>query len=112
VWVDLAGPGVDASGDGLSFVEALLTEPRGDREGTSSVVAEYEDGSFVVEFLMSATGDFIHGNELGTFDVRGVELPLFAAIEKEGSGGFSEESFGLFYGNFEIHARRIACAEA
>ncbi len=32
VGVDLAGPGVDAAGDGLGFVEALVTEPRGDGE--------------------------------------------------------------------------------
>src|ERR1700733_10911427 len=35
--VNLHGPGVDAAGDGLSFFEALLTEPVGYGEGAGAV---------------------------------------------------------------------------
>ena len=42
--VDGAGPGIDASGEGLGLVEALLAEPHGYVEGPGSVVAEDDDG--------------------------------------------------------------------
>ena len=60
--IDLAGPGVDAAGDGLSFVEALLAEPCGYRERAGAVVAEDEDGGFFVELLVGAAGDLVHGD--------------------------------------------------
>jgi hypothetical protein len=105
--VDFAGPGIDAAGDGLSFIEALLTEPCGYGKGTGTVVAENENRSFFVEFLMGAAGNLIHGDEGAAFDVRGVVFPLLADVEKEGRVFGGEESFGLGNGEFEIHGLKI-----
>ena len=55
--VDGAGPGVDAAGEGLGVVEALIAEPHGYVEGTGSVVAEDDDGGVGVEFGVGAGGD-------------------------------------------------------
>jgi len=60
--VDEAGPGVDASGDGLDLLEALVAEPGGDRERAGSVMAENEDVLFLVEFLEGAGGNLVHGD--------------------------------------------------
>src|ERR1700723_179932 len=78
--VDGAGPGVDAAGDGLGFVEALLAQPRGYRERAHAVVAEDDDGGFFVEFLVGAAGDVVHGDERAGFDVRGGVLPGLADV--------------------------------
>jgi hypothetical protein len=98
--VDLGGPGVDAAGDGLGLVEALLAEPRGYGERAGAVVAEDEDRGFFVELLVGAAGDLVHGEEGAAFDVRGVEFPLLADVEKEGRVFGGEEGFGLGDGEF------------
>jgi hypothetical protein len=105
--VDLAGPGVDAAGDGLGFFEALLPEPCGYREGAGSVVAEDEDCGFFVELLVGSCGDVVHGDEGAAFQVRGIELPLLADVEEEGRMFGREEGFGLGDSEFEIHGLRI-----
>ncbi len=60
--VDGAGPGVDASGEGLGVVEALLAEPHGYGEGALAVVAEDDDGLVGVELGVGAGGDVAHGH--------------------------------------------------
>ena len=47
------------------------------------MVAEDEDWRVFVEFLMSAAGDLVHGDERAGFDVRGLVLPGLADIEEE-----------------------------
>ncbi len=94
------GPGVDAAGDGLSFFEALLTEPVGYREGAGAVVAEDEDGGFFVELLVGAAGDFVHGDEGAAFDVCGLIFPGLADVEEEGRVIGGEEGLGLGDGDF------------
>ena len=97
--VDLAGPGVDAAGDGLGFFEALLAEPVGDGEGAGAVVAEDEEAVFV-ELLVGAGGDFVHGDEDAGFDVGGLVFPGLADVEEEGRVVGGEEGFGLGDGEF------------
>ena len=98
--VDEGGPGVDAAGDGLGFVEALLAEPRGYREGAGAMVAEDEDGGFFVELLVGAAGDLVHGDDDAGLDVRGLELPWLADVEEEGRVIGGEEGQGLGDGEF------------
>ncbi len=101
--VDETGPGVDASGDGLGLVEALLTEPGGDGERAGSVVAEDEDGGVFFELLVGAGGDFVHGDEGGGGDIRGGVLPGLADVEEERRVLGGEEGLELGYGDFEVH---------
>ena len=105
--VDLAGPGVDAAGDGLGFVEALVAEPGRDGERARAVVAKDEDGVFFVELFEGAGGDLVHGDEGGGFDAGGVVFPGLADVEQERSFGRGEEGLGLGYGDFEVHGVRI-----
>jgi len=93
--VDLGGPGVDAAGDGLGFVEALTAEPVGYREGAGAVVAEDEDVGFFVELLVGAAGDLVHGDDDAALDVRGEKLPWLADVEQEGRVIGGEEVLGL-----------------
>src|ERR1700722_18198999 len=44
VGVDGAGPVVDAAGEGLRVLEALVAQPHGDGERTLAVMAEDDDG--------------------------------------------------------------------
>jgi hypothetical protein len=81
--VDGAGPGVDASGEGLGVVEALIAEPHGDGERTLSVMAEDDDGSVGIEFLMGAGGDFAHRHEKRVGQAGGLELPGYADVQQE-----------------------------
>jgi hypothetical protein len=67
------------------------------------VVAEDEDVLLLVEFLVGATGDFVHGDEGCAFDVCGGELPRLADVEQERGWGGGEKVFGLVYGDFEVH---------
>ena len=83
--VDGAGPGVDASGEGLGVVEALVAEPHGYAERTGSVVAEDDDGGVGIEFLVGAGGDFAHGHEKGIGEAGGLVLPGFADVEEKSS---------------------------
>ena len=85
--IDGAGPGVDASGEGLSVVEALLAEPHGDIEGAGAVVAQDDDGLVGVELGEGAAGDIAHGHEEGVGEVGGVVFPLFADVEEQGRVG-------------------------
>jgi hypothetical protein len=84
--VDGAGPGVDAAGEGLGVVEALVAEPHGDGERTLSVMAEDDDGGVGVELLMGAGGYFAHGHEERVGQVSRLELPGFADVEQERGG--------------------------
>jgi hypothetical protein len=102
--VDGAGPGVDAAGDGLGLVEALLAEPCGYGEGAGAVVAENEDGGVFVELLVGAGGDVVHGEEGAAFDVGGGVLPRLADIEEEGRVFGGEGGLELVDGDFEIHS--------
>ncbi len=105
--VDEAGPGVDASGDGLGLVEALLAEPCSDGERAGAVVAEDEDGGFFVELLMGAGGDLVHGDEGRGFDVSGGVFPRLANVEEEGRVFCGEEGLELGYGDFEVHEESL-----
>jgi hypothetical protein len=103
--IDGAGPGVDAAGDGLGLVEALLAEPRSNGEGARAVVAKDQDVGLLIELLMGAAGDLVHGEEGAAFDVgRGV-LPGLADVEEERWSGRREEGLELGYGDFEIHGK-------
>jgi hypothetical protein len=98
--IDQGGPGVDAAGDGLGFVETLLAEPCGDRERARPVVAEDEDRSFFVELLMGAAGDLVHGDEGAGFDVGGLIFPGLADVEEERWVLGGEVGFELIDGDF------------
>jgi hypothetical protein len=82
--VDGAGPGVDAAGEGLNLLEALVAEPHGDAEGAGSVMAEDDDGGVGVELGVGAGGDFAHGHEQRVGEAGGLELPGLADVEEEG----------------------------
>ena len=99
--VDGAGPGVDAAGEGLGLVEALLAQPHGDVEGAGSVVAEDDDVGVGVELLVGAGGDVAHGHEDGVGEVGGLELPGLADVEEDGGIGLGaefSEGFGGYLG--------------
>jgi hypothetical protein len=78
--VDGAGPGVDASGEGLDIFEALIAEPHGDAERTCSVVAEDDYLLIWIEFRMGAGGDLAHGHEQRVGEGGGLVLPGFAHV--------------------------------
>jgi len=82
-WVDGAGPPIDAAGERLCVLEALLAEPEGDVEGAGAVVAEDDDGLVGVELLVGAGGQVAHGDEGGAGDAGGLRLPWLADVEKE-----------------------------
>jgi hypothetical protein len=78
--IDGSGPGVDASGQGLGVLKALIAEPHGDVERAGSVMADDDDGLVGVEFVVGAGGDFAHGNEDRVGDTGGLVLPGFAYV--------------------------------
>ena len=80
--VDGAGPLVDAAGEGLDVIEALLAEPHGDVEGAGAVVAEDDGGAIGVE-LLEAGGDIAHGDVGGAGDGGDLELPGFTDVEQQ-----------------------------
>ena len=81
--VNGAGPGVDASGEGLDVVEALVAQPHGYAERTGSVVAEDDDGGVGVEFVVGTGGDFAHGHQEGVGQMGGLELPGLAYVQQK-----------------------------
>ena len=83
--VDGAGPLVDAAGEGLDVIEALLAEPHGYVEGAGSVVAEDDGGAVGVE-LLEMGGDVAHGDVGGAGYGGDLELPGFADVEQQGRG--------------------------
>ena len=80
--VDGAGPGVDASGEGLGVVEALFAEPHGYGEGALAVVAEDDDGLVGVELGVGAGGNVAHRHGDAAEGGFG-EFPGFADVEEE-----------------------------
>ncbi len=105
--VDTEGPGVDAARDRLGFFEALLTEPGGDREAAGAVMAEDQNVGFVIEFLMGAPRDLVHGHVGAAFDACGGVLPGFTHVEEEGWLLGGEVGAELVYGDFEVHRVRV-----
>jgi len=105
--VDGAGPGIDAAGDGLGLLEALIAEPDGYGERTGAVVAKDEDGGVFIELFEGAGRDFVHGDEGCAFDVGGVVLPLLTDVEEDGWLWGGEVLLELVDGDFEIHVSRI-----
>jgi hypothetical protein len=92
---------VDASGERLSVIEALIAEPHGYREGAHSVMAEDDDVGVGIEFLIGARGDFAHGHEERVGEAGSLELPGFADIEQDGRVGLLallDEGFGCDLG--------------
>jgi len=79
--VDVARPVIDASGEGLDVLEALVAEPHGDVQGAGSVVAEDDDGLIGVKFLVSARRDLTHGHQERVGKAGGIELPWLANVE-------------------------------
>ena len=71
-------------------------------------MAENQDVGFVVEFLMSAPGDLVHGHVGAAFDARGGVLPGLAHVEEEGWLFGGEVSAELVYGYFEVHAKSFS----
>jgi hypothetical protein len=80
--VDGARPGVDATGEGLSVGETLITQPHGDTEGTGSVMAHDDDGGVGIEFGVGSGGDFSHGHEDGVCDAGCLVLPRLANVQE------------------------------
>ena len=78
--VDGAGPGIDAAGEGLGVIEALVSQPHSDTEGAGSVVAEDDDWGVGVKFGVGAGGDLSHGDEGGVGEVGGLVLPGLANV--------------------------------
>jgi hypothetical protein len=85
--VNSAGPGVDASGQGLGVGKSLVAQPEGDIKGARSVVAKDYDRSIGIEFGVGAGGNLAHGHEERVGDVCGLVLPGFADVQQEGRGG-------------------------
>ena len=83
--VDGAGPLIDAAGEGLDVLEALLAEPHGDIERACAMVAENDGGLGGVEFL-EARWDIAHGNVSRAGDGGDLELPSFADVKEQGWG--------------------------
>ena len=75
---------VDAAGEGLGAVEALVAEPHGDGEGALAVMAEDDDVGVGVEFGVGAGGDFAHGHQQGVGQAGGLELPWLADVQEDG----------------------------
>jgi hypothetical protein len=100
--VDGAGPGVDAAGEGLGVLEALITQPHRDAEGTGSVMAEDDDWGVGVEFGVGARGDLTHGDEGGVGEVGGLVLPGLAHVQQEWGVGLLAEGGKGFCGNFGL----------
>ena len=105
--VDDAGPEVDAAGDGLCFLEALLTEPVGDGERAGAVVAHDGDGLVFVELVEGARADLIHGHEDAVGEVRGGVLPGLADVEQKRWVLGGELLFELVDGDLKVHELRI-----
>jgi hypothetical protein len=78
---------VDAAGEGLDVLKALVAEPHGDGEGALSVVAEDYDGLVGIEFLVSAAGDLAHGHEEGIGETGGLELPRLPDVQEQRCSG-------------------------
>ncbi len=78
--IDGAGVVVDAAGERLGVLEALVAEPHGDGEGARAVVAEDDDGLVGVELGVGAGGDLAHGDENGAGDGGGFRFPGFANV--------------------------------
>ena len=98
--VEGARDGVDAAGEGLGVVEALLAQPHGDVEGASAVVAHDDDGLVGVEFVVGTGGDLAHGHEEGVGKVGGVELPFLADVEKDRGLGLLTKLGEVLGGDF------------
>jgi hypothetical protein len=79
--VDGAGPGVNASGEGLDVLEALVAEPHGDAERTCPVVAEDDYLLIWIEFRVGAGGDLAHGHEERVGEGGGLVLPGLAYVQ-------------------------------
>ena len=73
--IDDAGPVVDAAGEGLSVLEALVAEPHGDAEGARAVVAEDDNLLIWIEFRVGSGGDLAHGHEERVREAGGLVLP-------------------------------------
>ena len=73
-----AGVVVDASGERLDLVEALVAEPHGYGEGSGTVVAEDDVRKVGVEFGVGPGGYFAHGDESCTRNGGGLGFPGFA----------------------------------
>ena len=101
--VDDLGPEVDAAFDGLGLLEALLTEPVGDGQRASSVMAHDDDGLLFVELVEGARGDLVHGDESAAGDVRGLVFPRFADVEEKRWMLGGELLFELVDCDFEVH---------
>jgi hypothetical protein len=101
-WVDGAGPGVDASGEGLGVLETLIAQPHSDAEGAGAVVAEDDDRGVGIEFSVGAGGDIAHGNEDGVGEAGGLELPRLADVQQKRGVGLLTEFREDFCGNFGL----------
>jgi hypothetical protein len=113
--VDVAGPLVDAAGEGLGVVEALVAQPHGNGEGSRAMVAEDYDMRVGVEFGVGARGDFAHGYEQGIRQAGGLKLPGLADVEQDWgfgrgtsrlSGAKSGEGLGSDLGIGQVERRR------
>lgn len=89
--VDGTRPLIDAAGERLCLLEALLAEPHGDVQGTGSVMADNDDGPIGVELRVSARGDVAHGHKGGARNGGGLCLPRLAHIEQKGRVGLLEQ---------------------
>jgi hypothetical protein len=98
--VDGAGPGVDASGERLDLLEALIAEPHGDREGARAVMAEDDDGGVRVELGVGAGRYFAHGHEERIGEARGLVLPGLSDVEEERGLGLLAQLGKCLCGDF------------
>lgn len=99
-WVDGARPGVDAAGEGLGLLEALVAEPHGDREGPRAVVTKDDDGGVRVELGVGAGGDFTHGHEERVGQAGRLVLPGLADVEEERGLGLLAQLGKCLCGDF------------
>lgn len=89
-WVDRPRPLVDATGQRLCLVEALLPKPHGDVEGAGAVMAEDNQRLVGIELLVGSRGDFAHGHEDGARYGGKLHLPGLADVEQGWGMGLLE----------------------
>ena len=81
------GPVINAAGERLRVVEALVAQPHGDGERASAMMAQDDDGLVGVKLGMGARGNVAHGDAGGVGERRRRHFPRLADIQQQGRIG-------------------------
>src|ERR1700733_8547665 len=96
-------PGVDAAAHGLRLLKPLMPQPSGYIHRAYSVVANYYDVIFRVQFLMGTSGDVAHRNQFRPSHVRRFKLPRLADVEQRESVTLIELPLHFFGRDLVVH---------